>query len=243
MAYDSFSKYYDILMADAGYEARAEYYHKLLCDNGTDSGILLDLGCGTGSMSLLMDSYGYDVIGIDPSIGMLNAAREKAADRKILLLNQSMEELDLYGTADCAVSAFDCINHLDGKDAVKAAFAKISLFMNPGGIFVFDVNTVFKHRMILADNCFITETDDLFCSWQNSLNTDDSVDITLDFFERDGEAYIRSSEYFTEYAYGISSIKEMLSEAGFDIIGIYDDMSFESAKENSERAVFVSRKR
>ena len=230
-------------MADADYPARAEYYLKLLSDNGVSSGILLDLGCGTGTMSLLMDSSGYDVIGVDSSVEMLNIAREKAASKNILLLNQPMEELDLYGTVDCAISVLDCINHLEGKDAVKEAFAKVSLFMNPGGVFVFDVNTVYKHREILADSCFITETDEVFCAWQNSLNGDDSVDIALDFFENIGGDYRRSSEFFTEYAYKTDEIKEMLEEAGFDIIGVYDDMSFENVREDSERAVFAARKR
>ena len=243
MSYDSFSKYYDILMADADYPARAEYYHKLLSENGASSGILLDLGCGTGEMSLLMDSFGYEIIGVDSSVEMLNIAREKTFGRDILLLNQPMEELDLYGTVDCAISALDCINHLDGKETVKEAFSKVSLFMNPGGIFVFDVNTVYKHREILADNCFVTEDDGLFCVWQNSLNEDDSVDISLDFFEKSGDKYIRSSEYFTEYAYETDDIKSMLDEAGFEIIGVYDDMSFEPVKAGSERAVFAARKR
>ncbi|MBR5113644.1 MAG: class I SAM-dependent methyltransferase [Clostridia bacterium] len=243
MSYDSFSKYYDILMADADYPARAEYYHKLLSENGAASGILLDLGCGTGEMSLLMDSFGYEVIGVDSSVEMLNIARNKTAGRDILLLNQPMEELDLYGTVDCAISALDCINHLDGKETVKESFSKVSLFMNPGGVFVFDVNTVYKHREILADNCFITENDNLFCAWQNSLNDDDGVDISLDFFEKSGDKYIRSSEFFTEYAYETDDIKSMLDEAGFEIIGEYDDMSFEPVKADSERAVFAARKR
>ena len=230
-------------MADADYPARAEYYHKLLSENGASSGILLDLGCGTGEMSLLMDSFGYEIIGVDSSVEMLNIASEKTFGRDILLLNQPMEELDLYGTVDCAISALDCINHLDGKETVKEAFSKVSLFMNPGGIFVFDVNTVYKHREILADNCFVTEDDGLFCVWQNSLNEDDSVDISLDFFEKSGDKYIRSSEYFTEYAYETDDIKSMLDEAGFEIIGVYDDMSFEPVKADSERAVFAARKR
>ena len=243
MAYESFSKYYDLLMQNADYNGRADYYHRLLSQNGVGSGILLDLGCGTGTMSLLMDDYGYEVIGADSSEEMLSEALKKTAGRNILLLNQPMEELDLYGTVDCAISVLDSVNHLEGREAVKEAFSKVSLFMNPGGVFAFDMNTVYKHREILADNDFVIESGDVFCAWQNTLYEDDSVDITLNFFEKDADRYIRHTDSFSEFAYEISEVRSMLEDAGFDIIGVYDDMSFENARGDSERIVFAARKR
>ncbi len=245
MAYDNFSRYYDSLTENVEYERRADYYEKLISGCCPEKGILLDLGCGTGSMSIEMAKKGYEVIGIDSSVGMLTAAREKIyeAGADVLLLNQSMEELDLYGTVDHTISVLDSINHLPDKKAVLKAFEKVSLFTAPGGCFIFDVNTVYKHRHILADNAFIFENDSVFCTWQNSLNPDDSVDIELNFFEEDDGAYYRESESFTEKAYPLEEITAMLDKAGFNVIDIYDDMTFDKVKENSERAVFVATKR
>ena len=230
-------------MKDAGYDERASYYHQILQNNGIDFGILLDLGCGTGSISVRMADFGYDVIGVDASVGMLNIAREKTAGRNILLLNQPMEELDLYGTVNCAVSALDCINHLDGIRNVKTAFEKVSLFTEPGGIFVFDVNTLYKHRNILADRDFIIEDDGLLCCWRNTPGPGDSINITLDFFEEEDGVWYRESEEFTERAYDTDTLAAALEESGFEVIGIYDDMTFDRVKEDSARAVFAARKR
>ncbi|MCR5522954.1 MAG: class I SAM-dependent methyltransferase [Clostridia bacterium] len=245
MSYDLFSCYYDLLIDDEDSEKRNKFYAELLNKNGADSGILLDLGCGTGTMSIYMASIGYDVIGVDASTGMLIKAREKIDDsgKSILLLNQDMTALDLYGTIDCAVCALDCLNHLPDKDAVSQALSGVSLFMNSGGIFVFDVNTVYKHREILADNAFIYDTDEVFCVWQNFLNADNSVDISLDFFEKTGELYSRETEFFTERAYSICELEDIVDKAGFDVLSINDDLSYDGLKENSERAVFTVKKR
>ena len=137
MSYDNFSRFYDRLTDNVEYEKRADYFCRLLSMCGINEGILLDLGCGTGSMSLAMAERGFDVIGVDSSIGMLNAAQQKmfASGKQMLLLNQSMEEIDLYGTVDCAICVLDGINHLKNEKAVKATFEKVSLFMNKGGAF------------------------------------------------------------------------------------------------------------
>ena len=246
MSYDSFSRFYDSLTDNVEYKKRADYFCRLLSMCGVDGGILLDLGCGTGSMSIEMAHKGFDVIGVDLSIGMLNEARSKVFEsgEQILLLNQSMDDLDLYGTVDCAVCVLDGINHLSGEEQVRASFEKVSLFMNPGGAFAFDVNTLYKHRNILADNVYVYETDDVYCVWQNSFNeADSSVDITLDFFEEEDGAYYRSEENFTEKAYELAEISAWLEQAGFEVIGIYDDMTFEEVRAESERAVFLAKKK
>lgn len=245
MAYGEFSRFYDALTENANYEKRADYYESILKNNGIDSGILLDLGCGTGSMSIPMAKKDYSVIGVDLSVDMLMSAREKAleAGENILFLNQDMTELDLYGTINAAISVLDCINHLDSKESVAKAFAKVSLFTEPGGLFIFDVNTVFKHKNILANNTFIIENDNVFCSWQNTLKDDNSVEIILDFFEKKGDSYVRSGETFTERAYPLDTIQKLLEENGFEVLNIYDDMTQNPVRENSEKAVFVARKR
>lgn len=246
MSYDDFSRFYDLLTDNVEYKERADYFCRLLSMCGINGGILLDLGCGTGSMSFEMADRGFDVIGIDSSIGMLNAAQQKMFEKgkQILLLNQNMQEIDLYGTVDCAVCVLDGINHLDNSDDIIKTFKKVSLFMNKGGAFAFDVNTIYKHKNILADNVFVYEPEGVFCAWQNSYNSDDnSVDISLDFFEEEDGVYYRSSESFTEKAYELDDIKLWLEEAGFEVIGIYDDMTTETVKPDSERAVFLAKKK
>lgn len=246
MSYDDFSRFYDLLTDNVEYEKRADYFCRLLSMCGITEGILLDLGCGTGSMSLAMADRGFDVIGVDSSVGMLNAAQQKMFERgkQMLLLNQTMEELDLYGTVDCAVCVLDGINHLDGEEAVKSAFAKVSLFMNKGGAFAFDVNTLYKHKNVLADNAFVYEPDGVYCVWQNNFNeADGSVDITLDFFEEEDGVYYRSGESFTEKAYELSDIKLWLERSGFGVVGVYDDLTLEPVKTDSERAVFLAKKK
>ena len=246
MSYDSFSRFYDLLTDNVEYEKRADYFCRLLSLCGINGGILLDLACGTGSISVEMAKKGFDVIGVDSSIGMLNAARQKTYEsgEQILLLNQSMDDIDLFGTVDCAVCVLDSINHLDGAQQVKRTFEKVSLFMNPGGAFAFDVNTLYKHKNVLADNTFVYDLDELYCVWQNSFNeADGSVDISLDFFEEDDGAYYRSYESFTERAYDLADIAKWLEDAGFEVIGIFDDMTTEKAHPETERAVFLAKKK
>ncbi len=247
MSYDCFSAYYDLLTDNVEYEKRADCLCKLIASSGVEKGILLDLACGTGSLSVEFAKRGFEVIGVDISAQMLTVAREKAYEQgtDILLLCQPMQELDLYGTVDAAVCALDSINHLESAEDVKETFRKVSLFMNPGGVFVFDVNTIYKHARVLGDNAFVFDCEDVFCAWQNSFDpADNSVQIDLDFFEDDGSgAYIRTSESFVEIAFELDEISNWLCQAGFEVLGVYDDLSTLPVNETSERAVFLARKK
>lgn len=243
--YGIFSQFYDELTNNVDYEKRAEYFRTLLMRYGMkENATVLDIGCGTGMLTSELAKAGFDMIGIDPSPDMLSEAQGNAYDAEvdIMLLCQSAENLDLYDTVDCAVSTLDVINHIDSAENVQKAFYRAGLFMNPDGVFIFDVNTVYKHREILKDNAFVYETDDVYCVWQNYLNEDDSIDITLDFFEEDEDgAYIRTTEEFTERAYSMETIEKWLSEADFEVIDIFDDMTFEPLKADSQRAVIAAR--
>lgn len=241
--YCDFACVYDRLTGNVNYSERAEYIRTLFKRHGVADGAdVLDLACGTGTLTLKL-AENYSMIGVDNSTEMLSQAQEKMfdAEKSILFLCQDMTELDLYGTVDAAVCMLDSLNHLESSDDIRKVIGKVGLFMNHGGIFVFDVNTIYKHREILGNNTFVYDCDDVYCVWQNQLNDDDSVEISLDIFEQDGDAYFRGGESFTEIACPIEDYKKWLSEAEFEIINIFDEMSDMPLSDTTERAVFVAR--
>lgn len=245
-SYSFFAKYYDELTQNVEYSRRADYFSALLLSCGIEFGTVLDLACGTGSLTVELAKRGYDMIGVDASGDMLCRAQNKAFESGVspMFLCQRMQELDLYGTVDAAVCSLDSINHLTDEEDVRRTFERLRLFVAPGGVFIFDVNTVYKHKNVLGDNVFVYEYPDVFCVWQNSFNgQDNTVDIDLDFFEKSGETYKRRSENFSERAYEIDFLKSLLDKTGFDTKFVFDDMSREPLKEDSQRAVIAARRR
>lgn len=245
MSYSVFAKYYDALTENVEYAKRADYFLELMERLEHSPGLTLDLACGTGSLTLELFRRGLDIYGIDASVSMLSEARAKCAEQgaDILFLCQKMQKLDLYGTIDTVLCSLDSLNHLAGKEQLRAAFSRISFFMNPGGYFVFDLNTVYKHQKILGNNTFVYDTDAVFCVWQNTFYPAAArVDIHLDFFERENAVYRRSSEEFSEWAYELPEVLSLLHEAGFASVEIYDELTFEPPQAESERLVFAARK-
>ena len=247
--YGDFAYYYDLLTENVDYENRCEYICNLLAENGIGKGILLDLACGTGTMSLLLSDKGYDVIGVDASEDMLSVAQEKKMEsgKDIMFLCQRMEELDLFGTINGAVCTLDSINHITDEETVKKVFSKVSLFMEDKGIFLFDVNTPYKHREVLSDNTFIYDMDDVYCVWQNSTDKETLLtEVSLDIFEKDTEeeedVYYRYSEEFSEKGYELSEIEKWLTEYKFEVLGVYEELTKNEISEKTQRAVFVARK-
>lgn len=242
--YDAFAEVYDKLTDNIEYKKRADYVSALFDRYGVrGKEPILDLACGTGSLTIELAKLGYDMIGVDSSYAMLSQAQNKKYEENVdvLFLCQDMTELDLYGTISGAVCMLDSLNHLDSAEDVKRTIEKVGLFMEHGGIFIFDVNTIYKHREILGNNTFVYDCDDVYCVWQNSLNDDDSVDISLDIFERKDGAYYRSGEEFSERAYPIGQYKKWLGDAGFELLHIYDEMSDRELNDRTQRAVFVAR--
>lgn len=243
--YSVFSQYYDSLMSSADYPRRAEYLLDLLGRLGHKPGLTLDLACGTGSLTLELHRRGVDVYGVDASVEMLSQAREKCCDAgaDILFLRQNMQNLDLYGTVNTVFCTLDSINHLQGKDEVRRTFQRVSLFMETGGYFVFDMNTLFKHENVLGNHTFVYDTKPVYCVWQNRIAPGSGrVDISLDFFERDGKAYRRSSERFSEFAYPTEHIEAWLRESGFGEVHMYHELTMEPPKEDSQRLVVAAKK-
>ncbi len=238
MSYNSFAAVYDELTQDVEYEKRAEYIAKLLAKNGCNGGILLDLACGTGTLSKYLATYGYDMILADLSPDMLAIAAEKLPDA--LIICQDMRKLKLYADVNAAVCSLDGINHLTKSADVKKAFSAVSKHLSKGGVFIFDVNTPYKHEYVLGNNTFVYETDSAYLVWQNFYKEKTgTVDMCLDIFFDEGDSYTREYEEFSERAYEIDEICQWLSEAGFSVSGVYDDMKFSKPKENSQR-VYIS---
>lgn len=248
MSYGVFSAYYDALTENVQYPVLANRIGSLLTRYGIDRGLLLDLGCGTGTLSILLAQKGYEIIGVDRSPDMLAEAQNKAmqSGQNILFLCQDMCALDLYGTIDAAVCTLDGLNHLPHAEAVQTALDRVSLFMNPNGIFILDVNTLYKHREVLGNNTFIYDTDDVYCVWQNTLGEDSAtVRMEMDFFvpvSDNKPLYARESEQFSECAYSEEEFENMLQAAGFAVCGKFDGYSENAPHAESERLVYVLRK-
>lgn len=244
--YNSFAWYYDSLTKNVDYQLIANRLDQLVERFGGQKGVLLELGCGTGSVCELMTQKNYDVIGIDTSEDMLNMAMDKKFESgsDIQYLRQDMTEIDMYGDIDVTISVLDCINHLPDKNAVQKTFNGVSRFASNNGLFIFDVNTIYKHREVLADNAFVYDLDGLFCSWQNEYNPeDDSVEIFLDFFEeQENGLYERYEENFKEIALSEKDIEEMLAKSGFEVLGKYNDYTYEPINNKTERIVYVAKK-
>ncbi len=245
--YGAFSEVYDLLMGNVDYKGRAEVFDALIKKYSLiEPKTLLDIACGTGNLTFLFYEKGYDITAVDISEEMLMQAFEKrmrlGAD-SVLLLCQDMTELDLNDTVDAAVCSMDGINHLTDTEDLSKAFQRISLFLNKGGVFVFDANTVYKHREILGNNCFQIDEGDVFCSWQNNLYADNVVGISLNIFKKDFSGkYQRDAEYFEERAYTKEEFIALAENAGLQFIAELDENSLEEPKIVSQRLYYVFRK-
>ena len=239
--YRSFATFYDILMQDVDYAARADYLLQLFARHGGAAQSLLDVACGTGRLSVQLAQRGVDVIGIDGSEDMLSLARQNAPGQ--MFVCQDMQALDLYGTAQGAVCVLDSVNHLCQTAQLEAFFRRLRLFVEPGGLFIFDVNTPYKHRCVLGDNAFVFDLPELTCVWQNHLlSRGDVVDMRLDFFvEQPDGRYERYCDAVRERAYSDKTMQKLLRDCGWQVLAVYDDMSFDAPAAESERVVYVVR--
>lgn len=243
--YNDFAYSYDTLMQDVDYKKRTDYICSLFKAFDRMPTLMLDLACGTGEFSNRFAECGVSVIGVDMSYDMLSVAREKSAEQgnDILYLCQDAAKLDLYGTVDGAICCLDSLNHITDYDKFCEAIARVSLFLEKDRLFIFDVNTPYKHREILGNNTFVIDTEDVYCVWQNEYNdTDNTVEINLDFFTPDGDTYYRTSESFCERAYTDSEIENALENAGLKIEAVYEEMTQNSPTDTTQRVVYVTRK-
>ncbi|MDE6156137.1 MAG: class I SAM-dependent methyltransferase, partial [Eubacterium sp.] len=191
-SYNTLAQFYDFLTENVDYKVRSEYISNFFSKYGNSGKHVLDLACGTGTISKLLSDKGYNVKGIDISDEMLIVAQKKC--QNISFFKGDISDFSLPDKFDYCICLLDSLNHLENFDAVKSCFECVYNSLNENGLFIFDVNTIYKHRHILGDNTFIFDEEDFFLSWDNEYCDNNIVRILLDFFIFNGKNYDRFSE-------------------------------------------------
>ncbi len=251
--YNAISDIYDKINAEVDYKVWADYFEacfkKYLNEKPS---LILDLACGTGSMTLELAERGYDMIGADGSEDMLMRAMDNAYDRGIsgvLFICQDMRSFELYGTVGAITACLDSINYLTTDKDIEDCFSSVHNYLDPDGLFLFDLNTPYKFEHIYADNSYIHEINDsdaqvsAYCGWQNEYDKNTGLCnfyLTV-FTEKDDGSYAREDEVQTERAYTLYEIKTHLENTGFELLGVFGGFDFSKPTPTSERWHIVAR--
>ena len=267
-AYQSFAGVYDQFMDNVPYDGWSDRIHRILLSYGIDSGLVLDLGCGTGQMTRRLRNMGYDMIGVDGSPDMLQIALEKeedvpltagdpggetpqgdAAARKqgpaprILYLEQDIRAFELYGTVRAVISVCDCLNYLGSAEDLLQVFRLAENYLDPGGVLVFDMNTEHYYSQVLGQNTYADVRDECSVIWENDNDPEQKeheYDLTI-FLRRESGLYERSQETHIEKAYSPGTVKSLAEQAGLIFEGVYDGYTERKLSGESDRMVFVFR--
>ena len=239
--YFSLAGLYDRIMEETDYDAWAEYLVKHFERMGAEVSSVLDLACGTGVITCRLAAKGYELIGVDISPEMLMEANARAAEEDYpiqpMFINQDLRELDMYGTSDAAICSFDGLNYIEPEE-LGEVFKRVSYFVRPGGVFVFDVNTEAKFRK-MDGMTYVDEDEDFFCAWRTDYYEEERECVyCVDVFQREGELWSRSSEEHVEYTHDAQTLKELLNENGFEDVEFFGELSF-SGPEADEDRIFV----
>ncbi|OUQ17919.1 SAM-dependent methyltransferase [Flavonifractor sp. An135] len=246
-SYEFLAGCYDELTTDVGYRQWADYLEKHFHRTKLPVHTVLDLACGTGSLTWELARRGYEMIGVDRSEEMLAAAQEKGMEEQVdippLFLHQPMEKLDLYGTIDACVCCLDSVNYVTRPALLERAFERVRLFLMSGGVFIFDINTPEKLRR-LDGQVFLDETEDAYCVWRAEFSQRRNIcTYAMDIFQlTDSGLWERGEELHEEYAYTPEQLEDMLRRAGFTHIKRYGERVFRAPKEGEDRIFFVARK-
>jgi len=238
--YDALAANYDALTGDVAYEKRADYLEKLFQKSRIPVHTVLDLACGTGTMTWILTGRGYEMIGVDASEEMLAAAMEKSGSVEgiaPIFLHQSMTKLDLYGTVDGAICCLDSLNYLTSPKDVQRTFERLRLFIAPGGVLIFDINTVEK-LAALDGQVFLDETEDTYCVWRPEYRRGICT-YYMDLFQLQSDgSWERDFEMHRERAYTVEELTAWLEEAGFGEIRTYGDRKMRAPAEGEQRIYF-----
>ena len=254
--YRALAQVYDRLNAEIDDRGWADFVESCFsCYLKQKPELLLDLACGTGSMTLALAERGYDMIGVDGSMDMLSVAYERAAERdepSPLFLLQDMRTFELYGTVGAVTCCLDSINYLLSEDDVRRCFACVHNYLDPDGLFLFDVNSPYKFKHIYGDNAYVLEdewTDEdgiersAYCGWQNHFDEQTGIcEFDLSVFERnENGSYARADEQQRERCYDEATLRGLLEQTGFSVLGIFSDYDRSPITDTSERWYFVAR--
>ena len=243
-AYHALAVSYDRLTNDVNYRQTVDFYKEILEREGCHPRTAVDLACGTGSVTLLLAREGLNVIGVDLSAEMLCIASQKAQEleRPPLFVRQDLSRLWLPRGVDLAVCALDSLDYITDPAACAEAIRRVYRVLNPGGIFIFDVNTPQKLRA-MDGQVFLDEDDDVYCVWRGSFDEETNIcSYGMDLFQREGEVWRRSFEEHQEYAYSEEQLRGYLEAAGFNSIRVYADRLFEKPRATEQRIYFSARK-
>ena len=259
-----FSQVYDLFMDNVPYEEWSRYLISLLEKYGIKGGLVLELGCGTGKMTRLLAEAGYDMIGIDNSEEMLQIAIEKETagmqialeqesgkmqdtetGHQILYLCQDMREFELYGTVAAIVSICDSVNYILEEEELLEVFRLVNNYLDPGGVFIFDLNTIYKYRELLGETTICENRDEGSFIWENYYDEEEQIneyDLTL-FIKEESGLYRKYEETHYQRGYEPDKVKQLLEEAGMEFVAMYDAFTGEPPREDSERIYMIAREK
>ncbi len=259
-AYTGFAEVYDLFMDNVPYGEWSRYLISLLQEHGVSQGLVLELGCGTGKMTRLLAQAGYDMIGEDSSEEMLQIAREQEWDNAehkveegttripdILYLLQDMREFELYGTVKAVVCICDSLNYLLEEEDLLTVFRLVNNYLDPGGVFIFDMNTLYKYREILGENTICENREEGSFIWENFYDEEKQInqyDLTLFVREEDGQGlYRKYEETHFQRGYDLRRVRKILQQAGMEFVAMYDAFTRETAQEKNERVYIIAREK
>ncbi len=238
--YSGFALLYDAFMEEVPYGFWADNILRLFREHGITEGIVADLGCGTGALTLRLAEAGYDMIGIDSSWEMLDAAREKSSQkgRDIIYLCQDMRSFELYGTCAAIISTCDSINYILNPADLVEVFRLVNNYLDPGGLFVFDCNSPYKYEKLLGDRVFAENSERGSFIWENEyspVSKENVYYLSLYVKEEDSDLYARFEEKHVQRAYDLEEIKAAAEQAGLVFGQVYDADDFGEIKEDTQR--------
>lgn len=244
-AYTGFAGVYDRFMEDVPYEQWRDIIVKELKNALIQDGLLLDLGCGTGTLTRMLADEGYDMIGVDGSEEMLMEAREKTDGTDILYLCQDMRAFELYGTVRAVVSTCDTMNYLLTRSDFIQTVRLVNNYLDPGGLFIFDLNTLYKFREVMGNTTIAESGEDASFIWDNFFDEEtgcNEYDLTL-FIRREDGLFERQIEVHEEQGYTTEEVMGFLAAGGMEFVRVFDADTGGEPTDTSEKIFFVARER